>query len=191
MSVSHVQEYASGGESGADGGEAKGEDEPKRKGVKRGASGNIATSLARRKSTRTNVSTCEPLPEDKDDEGNDAEAGRGGGEGRGLSAIPFVMRAVREVSESSSREAAFHVDLYGRGYAANSPSLHSVPHMASFGLPPLNIATRTLVLGATGHPTTHPPLPLLQFLRMLSLKDTWTSARKNLVWKRWSLPLGG
>ena len=105
VSVSCVQERASGEDSGAGDEEDKGEGEPRRK---RGASGNTAASLARRKSTRTKVSTREPTPEDKDDEDNDADAGSKRGR-KGSQRDILAKNRAGSLSRSSSR-AAFHMD---------------------------------------------------------------------------------
>ena len=139
VSVSRVQERASGEESGVDDDDDEEEDEPRRKRVKRGASGNTAASLARRRSARTKVSTREPTPEDKDDEDDDAEAGNKRRRKGSQRDILLAESRAGSLSRSSSR-AAFHMDRYGRGYTANSPSIHSAPHVGGFDLPPLNAA---------------------------------------------------
>jgi GATA-binding protein len=140
VSVSRVQERASGEESGpgADDDDDEDEDEPRRKRAKRGANGNPA-SLIRRRSARTKVSTREPTPEDKDDEDNDADTGSKRRRKGTQRDILLAESRAGSLSRSSSR-AAFHIDRYGRGYTANSPSLHSAPHVGGFDLPPLNAA---------------------------------------------------
>ena len=126
-SVPRVQERASCEDSGAD---DEDEDEPRRKRVKRGASGNTAASLARRRSSGPKFPPANLLPR--------IRVVRVTmlilvirGEGEDLSAISFLLRAVQEVSRSSSH-AAFHTDRYGRGYTVNLPSLHSAPHVGGF-----------------------------------------------------------
>lgn len=74
FSVSCVLEHASGEGRGAGDGEDDDEEESRRKRVKRGASGDTAASLARRRSTRIKVSTRGPTLEEKDGEGH-ADAG--------------------------------------------------------------------------------------------------------------------
>ena len=141
VSVSRVQERPSGEESdgpGADDDEDEDEDGPRRKRVKRSANGG-APSLARRRSARTKVSTREPTPEDKDDEDDDADAGNKRRRKGSQRDILLAESRAGSLSRSSSR-AAFHMDRYGRGYTANSPSLHSAPHVGGFDLPPLNAA---------------------------------------------------
>ena len=142
VSVSRVQERASGEESGgvgADDDEDEDEDEPRRKRVKRGANGNAAAALVRRRSARTKVSTREPTPEDKDEEDDDADTGSKRRRKGPQRDILLAESRAGSLSRSSSR-AAFHVDRYGRGYTANSPSLHSATHVGGFDLPPLNAA---------------------------------------------------
>ena len=142
VSVSRAQERASGEESdgpGADDDEDDDEDEPRRKRVRRGANGNAPASLVRRRSARTKVSTREPTPEDKDDEEDDADTGSKRRRKGTQRDILLAESRAGSLSRSSSR-AAFHIDRYGRGYTANSPSLHSAPHVGGFDLPPLNAA---------------------------------------------------
>lgn len=140
VSVSRVQERASGEDSDGPGDdEDEDEDEPRRKRAKRGANGHPAASLARRRSARTKVSTREPTPEDKDDEDDDVDTGSKRRRKGSQRDILLAESRAGSLSRSSSR-AAFHIDRYGRGYTANSPSLHSVPHVGGFDLPPLNAA---------------------------------------------------
>jgi hypothetical protein len=78
VSVSRAQERASGEDSdgpGADDDDDGDGDEPRRKRVRRGANGNAPASLAKRRSARTKVSTRKTTPEDKDEEGDDADTG--------------------------------------------------------------------------------------------------------------------
>ena len=142
VSVSRVQERASGEESGgvgADDDDDEDDDEPRRKRVKRGTNGNTPAALVRRRSARTKVSTREPTPEDKDDEDDDAYAGSKRRRKGSQRDILLAESRAGSLSRSSSR-AAFHIDRYGRGYTANSPSLHSTSHVGGFDLPPLNAA---------------------------------------------------
>lgn len=142
VSVSRAQERASGEESdgpAADDDEDEDEDEPRRKRVRRGANGNPPASLVRRRSARTKVSTREPTPEDKDEDEDDADAGNKRRRKGTQRDILLAESRAGSLSRSSSR-AAFHIDRYGRGYTANSPSLHSAPHAGGFDLPPLNAA---------------------------------------------------
>jgi hypothetical protein len=115
VSVSRVQERASGEERAVDDDEDEEEDEPRRKRVKRGANENTAASLTRRRSTRTKVSTREPTPED-----DDADAGSKRRRKGSQRDILLVESRAGSLLRSSSR-AAFHMDRYGRGYTANSP----------------------------------------------------------------------
>ena len=140
VSVSRAQERASGEDSDGPGDdEDDDEDEPKRKRARRGANGNTPASLVRRRSARTKVSTREPTPEDKDEEDDDADIGSKRRRKGTQRDILLAESRAGSLSRSSSR-AAFHIDRYGRGYTANSPSLHSAPHVGGFDLPPLNAA---------------------------------------------------
>jgi GATA-binding protein len=141
VSVSRVQERASGEESGglgADDDEGDDDDEPRRKRAKRGANGGPPASLLRRRSARTKVPTREPTPEDKDED-DDVDAGAKRRRKGTQRDILLAESRAGSLSRSSSR-AAFHIDRYGRGYTANSPSLHSANHVGGFDLPPLNAA---------------------------------------------------
>lgn len=142
VSVSRAQERASGEESdgaGAEDDDDEDEDEPRRKRIKRAANGNPPASLTRRRSARTKVSTREPTPEDKDEVDDDADTGSKRRKKGSQRDILLAESRAGSLSRSSSR-AAFHIDRYGRGYTANSPSLHSTSHVGGFDLPPLNAA---------------------------------------------------
>lgn len=139
VSVSRAQERASGEDSDGPDDEDEDEDEPRRKRARRGANGNAPASLVRRRSARTKVSTREPTPEDKDEEEDDADTGSKRRRKGTQRDILLAESRAGSLSRSSSR-AAFHMDRYGRGYTANSPSLHSAPHVGGFDLPPLNAA---------------------------------------------------
>ena len=105
VSVSRVQQRASGEDSGAGDDESEEEDEPRGKRVEHGASGNTAAPLTRRRSVRTRVSTREPSPE------NDAEDADGGSKGRRKRSQRSILLAEsRSGSLSSSSRAAFRVD---------------------------------------------------------------------------------
>jgi len=139
VSVSRAQERPSGEESGAEDDEDEDDDEPRRKRAKRGANGNPPASLARRRSARTKVSTREPTPEDKDEAEDDVDTGSKRRKKGSQRDILLAESRAGSLSRSSSR-AAFHIDRYGRGYTANSPSLHPASHVGGFDLPPLNAA---------------------------------------------------
>ena len=141
VSVSRAQERASGEDSDGAGAEDDDDDddEPRRKRAKRGVNGNPPASLTRRRSARTKVSTREPTPEDKDDVEDDVDTGSKRRKKGSQRDILLAESRAGSLSRSSSR-AAFHIDRYGRGYTANSPSLHSNSHVGGFDLPPLNAA---------------------------------------------------
>ena len=142
VSVSRAQERASGEETdgaGAEDDDDDDDDEPRRKRVKRNANGTSSASLARRRSARTKVSTREPTPEDKGDDDDDVDTGSKRRKKGSQRDILLAESRAGSLSRSSSR-AAFHIDRYGRGYTANSPSLHASSHVGGFDLPPLNAA---------------------------------------------------
>jgi hypothetical protein len=145
VSVSRSQDRASGEDSdGAGAEDGDGDDDgPRRRRARRGANGNPPASLARRRSAaRAKVSTRRPTPEDKDEAEDDVDTGSKRQKGSQRDILLAESRA-GSLSRSSSH-AAFHIDRYGRGHTADSPSLHSTSHVGGFDLPPLNAVLAAL-----------------------------------------------